>query len=197
LKANIRETQSIFKIKVNQQRLVYPFNPRYINRRKIMSENEYKISPIGQIQAGANGFALKIVPQYRAALQGLEEFHHIIVLWWSHYLDNPEQRSVLVAEKPYKNGPARLGIFATRSPLRPNPICISVTQIISVDKENGEIIIPWIDAENETPILDIKPYYPSSERVRDVLMPAWCQHWPQSLEESADFDWGAEFVNAR
>jgi tRNA (Thr-GGU) A37 N-methylase len=66
-----------------------------------------------------------------------------------------------------------------------------------VDLENGLVIVPWIDAEDGTPILDIKPYHPSSDRVRDVRMPEWCAHWPQSLEDSAAFDWEAEFVNAR
>jgi tRNA (Thr-GGU) A37 N-methylase len=81
--------------------------------------------------------------------------------------------------------------------MRPNPICITATSVLHVYMDNGPIIIPWLDAENDTPILDIKPYHPSSDRVWDVQMPAWCQHWPGSLEESADFDWEAEFVNAQ
>ncbi len=119
------------------------------------------------------------------------------MLWCSHYLDSAEHRNILVAEKLYKNAPDTLGIFATRSPLRPNPICVSVTQVIRVDQENGEIVIPWIDAEDSTPILDIKPYHPSSDRIRDISVPAWCSHWPKYYEESGEFDWAAEFVNAR
>jgi tRNA-Thr(GGU) m(6)t(6)A37 methyltransferase TsaA len=162
-----------------------------------MSETEIKLSPIGHISAGPDGFALQIDPQYRLALQGLADFGYINVLWWSHYLDAPEYRNIVEAEQPYKNAPEKLGIFATRSPLRPNPICVSTTAVISVDVETGLVIVPWIDAEDGTPILDIKPYHPSSDRVHDVRMPEWCAHWPQSLEESADFDWEAEFVNAR
>ena len=162
-----------------------------------MSEKVYKLSPVGQVESGPEGFALKIAPKYRAALQGLDEFSHINVLWWSHYLDTPEHRSVLEAGQPYKNGPACLGIFATRSPLRPNPICVSTVSVISVDMENGLVIVPWIDAENGTPIPDIKPYQPSGDRVREIHMPEWCQHWPQWLEDSAEFNWEAEFVNAR
>ena len=162
-----------------------------------MSEKVIKLSPVGQVQSGPEGFTLKIAPKYRAALQGLEAFSHINVLWWSHYLDSPGQRSILEAEQPYKNGPACLGIFATRSPLRPNPICVSTVSVLHVDVENGLVIVPWIDAEDGTPILDIKPYHPSGDRVRDVHMPAWCAHWPGWLEDSAEFDWAAEFVNAR
>jgi tRNA (adenine37-N6)-methyltransferase len=162
-----------------------------------MSEKEYTLSPVGRVKASPDGFALMITPEYRSALHGLDGFGHIQVLWWSHFLDTPEYRSVLEAEQPYKNGPASLGIFSTRSPLRPNPVCVSVAPVLNVDVENGLVIVPWIDAEHGTPILDIKPYHPSSDRIRDIRMPAWCQHWPQWFENSAEFDWEAEFVNAR
>jgi tRNA (Thr-GGU) A37 N-methylase len=66
-----------------------------------------------------------------------------------------------------------------------------------VDVEKGLIVVPWIDAEDGTPILDIKPYHPSTDRIREVKMPRWCQHWPQWYEDSGEFDWSAEFVNAR
>ena len=162
-----------------------------------MSKNEFTLSPIGQVRAGPDGHALQIAPEYRPALDGLETFSHILVLWWSHYLDTPEQRSVLVAEQPYRNAPATLGVFATRSPLRPNPVCVSIAPLLRVDQENGLVIVPWIDAEDGTPVLDIKPYHPSSDRVREVQLPEWCRHWPEWYEESGEFDWEAEFVNAR
>jgi len=162
-----------------------------------MSEQQINLTPIGNVRTGAEGYALKIAPAFRPALLGLNGFGHISVLWWSHYLDTSEHRSILEAEQPYKHAPARLGIFATRSPLRPNPICISTVPILRVDMKEGLVSIPWIDAEDGTPILDIKPYHPSSDRIRDLRMPTWCQHWPQWFEESAEFDWEAEFVNAR
>ena len=162
-----------------------------------MSEKKYILSPVGQVEASQDGFALKILSEYRTGLGGLDGFGHINVLWWSHYLDTPEYRSVMEAEHPYKNAPPKLGIFATRSPLRPNPICVSAVALLSVDIENGLLIVPWIDAEDGTPILDIKPYHPSSDRIRDLRMPEWCQHWPQWYEESGEFDWDAEFVNAQ
>lgn len=162
-----------------------------------MSQNEYQVSPIGQVATDPEGFVLQIAPECRAALEGLEAFSHIQVLWWSHHLDAPEYRSVLVAERPYRNAPAELGIFATRSPLRPNPICLSTAVLLGVDLENGLVSVAWIDAEDGTPILDIKPYHPSSDRVRDVQLPEWCRHWPEWYEESDEFDWEAEFINAR
>jgi tRNA (adenine37-N6)-methyltransferase len=159
-----------------------------------MSQKEFNLTPIGQVSAGPDGYMLKIDPKYRPALLGLEGFGHINVLWWSHLLDADEQRKVLEVEQPYKNGPAKMGIFATRSPLRPNPICVSTVSVLSVDVENGLVIIPWIDAENGTPILDIKSYQPSADRVRDFCMPDWCAQLPACLEDSAEFDWDSFFT---
>lgn len=156
-----------------------------------------QLSPIGYVRADADGFRLAIEEPYRSALHGLEGFSHLIVVWWCHLLDNDEYRSITQCDQPYKTAPATLGIFATRSPVRPNPIAISPTAVLEIDAAQGMIYIPYIDAEDATPILDLKPYHPTIDRIRDVRVPAWCSHWPQWYEDSATFDWEAEFVNAQ
>ncbi len=122
---------------------------------------------------------------------------HINVLWWSHLLDNPQSRKVNTCDKPYIKSPERLGIFATRSPMRPNPICLSVSQVLYLDETNGRIVVAYLDAEDGTPILDIKPYLPCTDKVKNVTTPEWNAHWPAWYEDSGEFDWAAEFVNAR
>ena len=161
-----------------------------------MSSNALSVFPIGYVRVIDAGCCLAIEPEYRQALRGLEGFSHINVIWWCHGCDDAAARTVLECEQPYKQSPAKLGIFATRSPLRPNPIAITAVMALKLDVARGLIVIPYIDAEDGTPILDIKPYHPSVDRIRDVSVPAWCRHWPQWYEDSADFDWGAEFVNA-
>lgn len=162
-----------------------------------MSEQTYQITPIGTIHAAEGGCYLEIAPAYRAALRGLDGFSHLQVLWWCHLCDDPELRKIVEWDQPYRQGPRTLGIFATRSPLRPNPIALTAVAVTRIDPEAGRIDIPYIDAEDGTPILDIKPYHPSVDRVRAVAVPAWCSHWPRWYEDSAAFDWGAEFVNAQ
>jgi tRNA-Thr(GGU) m(6)t(6)A37 methyltransferase TsaA len=157
----------------------------------------FKLSIIGQVHAAEDGFCLELNKVYAPALTGLDGFGCLNVLWWANLLDDEEQRAVLTCEKPYKNAPAELGIFATRSPLRPNPICLTVVSVLHIDFENGRIHIPYIDAEDGTPILDIKPYHPATDRVKEVSVPVWCRHWPQWLEDSARFNWAAEFETAR
>lgn len=72
-----------------------------------MTQQEYKIHPIGYVRAGADGFCLEIEPQYIPALCGLGGFSHVQVLWWCHLLDDPEARSILDCDQPYRNAPAR------------------------------------------------------------------------------------------
>lgn len=156
-----------------------------------------QLTPIGHVRAAEDGFRLAITADNQPALEGLEGFSHLIVIWWCHLLDTQEHRGTTVCAQPYKHAPATLGIFATRSPARPNPIAISPVSVLEVDVRRGLIYIPYIDAEDGTPILDLKPYLPAVDRIGTVQVPAWCRHWPQCYEDSASFDWAAEFVNAR
>ena len=68
-----------------------------------------------------------------------------------------------------------------------------IYEIINIDYMSGLIQIAYIDANDKTPILDIKPYTPSLDRVENPQVPDWCSHWPHSLEESASFAWENEF----
>ncbi len=157
----------------------------------------FTVSPVGCVRAGEEVYCLEIDKDYRPALKGLEGFSNLNVLWWCHLNDDPASRQVVECDQPYKQSPPKLGIFATRSPLRPNPIALTAVYVLSIDHEQGLIHVPYIDAEDATPIIDIKPYHPSVDRIREVSVPAWCRHWPQWYEDSASFDWASEFVHAR
>jgi len=151
--------------------------------------NNYQVHPIGKIQNNEEGCLLIINPEYIPALQALDGFSHLNVIWWFSDFDSEEARSVLQTPQPYKNAPETMGIFATRSPVRPNPIALSTSEIIHIDDQNGIIQLAYIDANDGTPVLDLKPYTPSLDRVETPDVPAWCGHWPRSIEDSGDFDW--------
>lgn len=157
----------------------------------------YQLTPIGSIQTTDDGARLVIDAPFRPALTGLDGFSHLLVVWWCHFADGEPYRSTLTYDQPYRSGPARLGVFATRGPLRPNPIAITPVAVRALDEQQGVIVVPFIDAEDGSPILDLKPYQPCADRLRDVQVPTWCRHWPQWYEDSATFDWAAEFVHAR
>lgn len=161
-----------------------------------MTDHTFTLRPIGTVIADDAGFALRIDEPFRAALTGLDGFSHVTVLWWFHLFDAPEYREALLAERPYRDAPDQLGIFATRSPVRPNPLALTAVPVLSIDVTAGMVRIPFIDAEVGTPILDIKPYHPSVDRIRECAVPDWCSEWPAWLEDSMTFDWSAVFVNA-
>lgn len=147
------------------------------------------VNPVGKISVNEGGMFIEIEPKYIPALQALDGFSHLNVIWWFSGFDNAEARDTLEVPQPYKTAPAVMGIFATRSPVRPNPIALTAVQVIRIDYEKGIIQIPYIDADDGTPILDIKPYTPSLDRVETPGVPEWCSHWPASLEQSGSFDW--------
>ncbi len=152
------------------------------------------IKPIGKIEMQNGLFAIRLEPEYAAGLKALDGFSHLEVLWWFSQCDTPECRAALEIPKPYKKAPEVMGVFATRSPARPNPIALSTVEVVSIDHDNGVILVPYLDADPGTPVLDIKPYEPSIDRVESPRVPDWCAHWPKSYEASGRFDWEQEFL---
>ena len=152
------------------------------------------ISFVGRVNARHDGFELALTPTFGPALDGLEGFSHAVVLWWAHAAASASDRDMRRCRAPYRSCTKDLGVFATRSPARPNPIGLSVIAVVRVDHESAVVLTPYIDALPGTPIIDVKPYHPSLDRAMSATVPDWCRHWPASLEDSATFDWGAEFA---
>ncbi len=163
--------------------------------RTLLLHNKFKeattmnIKEIGLVKRTENGSIIKLRTEYVEGLNNIEGFGHLVVLWWAHLVDSEEYREILSTNKPYKTGPENIGVFATRSQLRPNPIGMSIINVTNIDYTNGIIYTSYIDAEEDTPVLDIKPYYPCSDVVKYIKMPDWCSHLPKCIEESASFDW--------
>ena len=155
-------------------------------------DNKFQIKPIGKVNVEKGIFSIQIEKEFFPALINIEGFSHLQIVWWGHLFEAEQYRTQFTTDKPYKKGPDKLGIFATRSPVRPNPILITTIALIKIDFENGIIYTPYIDAENGTPVLDIKPYH-ASERIKNCEVPQWCEHWPKWYEDSAAFDWQSEF----
>lgn len=155
--------------------------------------NKLNCTPIGKIITHHDLPAIQIFSPYLSALYGLTGFSHILVFWWFHASDTDKARRCLTVESPYTQGPEILGTFATRSPKRPTPIALTTAAIIKIQPEDGIITLNYFDALEGSPVIDIKPYTPSLDRVEQPIVPAWCGHWPKSLESSAAFDWQKEF----
>ena len=98
-------------------------------------------------------------PDFRTpeALRGLEDFDYLWLIWGFH-LNREKSSAGLTVRPPRLGGNERVGVFASRSPYRPNPLGLSSVQIESVDAERGEIHVLGADLADGTPIYDIKPY---------------------------------------
>ncbi len=119
-------------------------------------------------QSGLAGVLSKIVfeKEYRDpnALRGIEEFSHLWLIWefseFSHEGWSPTVRP------PRLGGNTRVGVFATRSPNRPNNLGLTLVKLVRV--EGCELVVSGADLINGTPIYDIKPYLPGFEAVTDA-----------------------------
>lgn len=155
---------------------------------------ELIVKPIGKVCVNEAEMYIQLESGFAPGLKGLTEFSHVQVLWWFSFCDNAKMRAQLEMPKPYRSAPGVMGVFATRAPFRPNPVALTSAYITYIDEEQGRIGLAYIDAEDGSPVIDLKPYSPCLDVVRDVQVPDWCAHWPKCMEESAEFDWEAEFI---
>lgn len=131
----------------------------------------YEICPVGIIKKQDKNIAIEIYEKYEDALHGLHQFSHIIVCFWFHRNDTHEQRNILQVHPRGNSANPLTGVFATRSPQRPNLIGLSTCKILSID---GNIIyIDKTDALDGSPVIDIKPYIPRTDSTSDVRVPGW------------------------
>ena len=111
-------------------------------------------------------------PEYRNkdALRGIEEFSHLWILW--QFSENIGKNWSPTVRPPRLGGNERVGVFATRSPFRPNPIGLSSVRLTGVEKhpEWGWVMrVAGVDMMDGTPIYDIKPYLPHIDSHPDAL----------------------------
>jgi tRNA-Thr(GGU) m(6)t(6)A37 methyltransferase TsaA len=156
----------------------------------MMNDNSktYLLHPIGWVSASdeTGSYLLQIDEPYRPALKQLDQFSHVMIFWWADQMDTEQFRNIMTCELPYAPG-VEAGVFACRAEYRPNPIAVTTMPILSVDVENGIVVLPWIDAIDGTPLLDIKPYIPISDRIRDFKVAPWLADWPEWMEDAAAY----------
>jgi tRNA-Thr(GGU) m(6)t(6)A37 methyltransferase TsaA len=109
---------------------------------------------------------LEIFEPWVAALQGLEQYDSVEVIYWLHL-----SRRDLVLQSPKNDGRAR-GTFSLRSPVRPNPIGTSLAKLVGI--EGSTVLVRGLDCLDETPLLDLKP-----DR---------CQFTPLAPPQKGDFE---------
>jgi tRNA-Thr(GGU) m(6)t(6)A37 methyltransferase TsaA len=104
---------------------------------------------------------IELDPRWAAGLKDIERCTHLVVLYWMD-----KARRDLAVQVPAHLGKGR-GSFALRSPVRPNPIAMSVVKLMKVDGARLEVVA--MDCLDGTPLIDIKPYYASTDSIPDAV----------------------------
>jgi tRNA-Thr(GGU) m(6)t(6)A37 methyltransferase TsaA len=110
-----------------------------------------------------------IDPELSEALDGLDGFSHIIVLYWIHR-HCPGKAPTRVHPRGNRAKPLT-GLFATRSPHRPNPLGKATVRLLK--RQDNRLTVEGLDAIDGTPVLDIKPYIPGYDSAEDARVPSW------------------------
>ncbi len=95
-------------------------------------------------------FEIEIYPEFLPGLKEIENLSHLVVLYWGH----KSKRDLLQTKTPH--GPEIKGVFACRSPNRPNPVALCVVELIKI--EENRLIVRGLDALDGSFLIDIKPY---------------------------------------
>lgn len=136
------------------------------------------LEPVGFVQTKAVGqevrdknIVSRIVfrEELTEALEGIKEFSHIFVLFWLHEMSDEDRRVIKVRPRGRRNMPL-LGIFATRTPHRPNPIGLTRVKLLNV--KGNVVSVKGLDAFDGTPVLDIKPF-DSWDTTKEIRVPDW------------------------
>ncbi|MFP4135732.1 MAG: tRNA (N6-threonylcarbamoyladenosine(37)-N6)-methyltransferase TrmO [Candidatus Acetothermia bacterium] len=155
-------------------------------------EEEFCFNPVGRVlsphespegtpiqPSAAEGVEgkVEVFPDYREGLEDLEGFSHVILVYVFHMSAGSDLKV-----KPFMDERDR-GVFATRSPARPNPLGISTVRLTGV--ESGHLHIKDVDLLDGTPVLDLKPYVAEFDRP-DENENGWLAENVHKLDESRD-----------
>jgi tRNA-Thr(GGU) m(6)t(6)A37 methyltransferase TsaA len=142
--------------------------PKHLGRETI---KPICMNPVGVVKKQGQRAWLEIYPEYVPGLTGLTGFSHVWVFYWFHENDTPAQRRTLQVHPRRDPANPLTGVFACRSPERPNLIGFTACRIIKV--EGNAVEVADLDARDGSPILDLKPYIPDGDALPQAGTPEW------------------------
>jgi tRNA-Thr(GGU) m(6)t(6)A37 methyltransferase TsaA len=142
------------------------------------SHEEIVLKPIGVVRTASVGAEVKdktrisqivIRDELAEALEGIDGFSHLFVLFLLHEISDEKRKTLKVYPRGRRDLPL-LGVFATRTMLRPNPIGLTLVELVKV--EGNVLTVRGLDAFDGTPVLDVKPF-DSWDTAKDAKVPGW------------------------
>jgi tRNA-Thr(GGU) m(6)t(6)A37 methyltransferase TsaA len=145
-------------------------------------DRELTLRPIGRVVAGRSQTArddhweegvaeIEVDAAWAGALDGIEGFSHVWLVWWLDRADGPLE-SLHVRPERREELPL-VGVLATRSPRRPNPLAMTVVRL--VERQGNRLRVQGLDAYEGTPILDLKPYLRRGDLIPEATAPEWLE----------------------
>ncbi len=131
---------------------------------RMASEEKITFTPVGTVKTDAVGNQVRdenvisnlvIKPEFTEALEGIEDFSHIFVLFYLNLAKTSSDLPLKVHPRGRIDMPL-VGLFGTRTPYRPNPIGLTVVKLLKI--EGNVLTVKGLDAYDGTPVLDVKPY---------------------------------------
>lgn len=147
-----------------------------------MTKFDIRLKPIGYVR---NGIAetprpehdwkgviseIAVEPELAEGLEGLERSSHVIVIFWAHKAADKSKMGLRVR---YRGDPSlpEVGVFASRSLFRPNPLGMKVARLL--ERKDNVLRLEGLDALDGTPVLDIKPFIPRNDAPANAVVPGW------------------------
>jgi len=145
-------------------------------------KQDLRLTPIGRVRSGRRREAaddawenaeaeIEIDARWAGALDGIDEFSHVWVIWWLDASGGPPQALRVHPER--RQDLPLVGLFATRSPRRPNPIAL--TAVCLLGRDGARLRVLGLDAFEGSPVLDLKPYLRRGDQILGVGQPEWLE----------------------
>jgi len=136
---------------------------------------EYSDEEVKNAPKGVEG-VIEVYPEYEEGLEGIDDFSHIIAIFYLHKVTEEQKRVLKVKHKRLRrfgidisNFP-EVGVFCTDSPHRPNPIALTILELMR--RKNRFLYVRGLDVFDGTPVIDIKAYTPD-RAIRNIRLPRW------------------------
>lgn len=147
--------------------------------------HDYDDEYVRKSPCGVDG-VIEILPEYAEGLRELDGFSHIIVVAYLHKVDERGRRVLKIRHRGLANIGIKIddipevGVFASDSPHRPNPIALSIVRLVSIDM--NKLYVSGLDLFSGTPVLDIKPY-DAGRSVKGYSVPWWSKVLEERVRE--------------
>ena len=144
------------------------------------------LSQMGTVRKTKGCYYLEVSENFDSYIKVLQGYSHIKIIWWFHKFEKDIYKRTLESVPPYEGAP-KTGIFASRSPVRPNPLAVTTAKILGIDNVLKRIKVSLLDCFDDTPFLGISPYIPEDDFVSSYRLPSWLEHW-SPYHDDRDFE---------